>query len=259
MARKICQLTAIEMNPPVSRRFPRTGAAPVLVHFTALLLVIGSMQPSASGDDRVVGPSASGGPTVPPEPVTAQHFEALRTHSPFLRSLDLSKAVVLTGVARIEGELVATLFNREINKTQVVSQSSSASPDGWRLLGVEGDRNLLESLTVQVAVSGGEVISVRIDPAQVQPATDTGGGPQIPAEKAQDIAEQARNFRQGFSGDGLRGPPSPEVVQKLSQLNEQQRGQVIFQLQELRDEGISSEERQKAIPQLVDRALRQGR
>ncbi len=45
-----------------------------------------------------------------PEPVTASHFEALKSHSPFLRSVGLSDSIVLTGMAPFEGDLFATLF-----------------------------------------------------------------------------------------------------------------------------------------------------
>jgi hypothetical protein len=214
--------------------------------------------PSVIGDEPKDGEnrSASSEPPVLPEALTAQHFAALRSHSPFLRSLDLSKTIVLTGVAQVDGELVATVFDRESKKTQVVSQTTNAR--GWHLVDVVGDQNRLESMTAQIAVSGGEVISVRFDPSQNK-VTPKASGPKIPADQAEYIAAQARNYRQGISGDGHRGPPPAELVKKLSQLSEQQRGAVIYQIREMRNKGVSNEDRQKAIVQLADRALQQRR
>lgn len=244
------------MNTHHSRRFCRAIDAPALATAMLIAVTVGIGPPSATGEEDEDVRSVAIVSFDLPAPLTAQHFAALKSHSPFLRSLDLSKTLVLTGVARLDGELVATLFNRENKTTQVVSQSANAQ--GWRLVGVEGDQQRLESMTAQIAVSGGEVISVRFDPGQVRLALKN-NGPRIPADQADYIAQQARNYRQGISGDGHRGPPPPELVKKLSQLSEKQRGVVIYQIREMRNKGVSSEDRQKAIAQMADRALQQGR
>lgn len=248
-------ITKTEMNTLSIRRFCRAYSA--LVLGAAMLIAVNIGRPLAVvGDEDDKSRSASAVSPHRPEPLTAQHFAALKSHSPFLRSLDLSKTLVLTGVARVDGELVATLFDRESEKTQVVSQSANAQ--GWRLVDIQGDQKRLNSMTAQIAVSGGEVVSVRFDPGQIK-VIPKASGPKIPADQAEYIAAQARNYRQGISGDGHRGPPPPELVKKLSQLSEQQRAVVIYQIREMRNKGVSSEDRQKAIVQMADRALQQRR
>jgi hypothetical protein len=246
------------MKPHRLRPFRKVPAA-LLIGGSAIVAVIAIGQPSvttAESDGQGDQPSAVAESSIEPESLTAQHFAELKSHSPFLRSLDLSKTVVLTGVARIDGELVATIFDREQKETRVVSRAANAQ--GWQLVSVEGDQKRIESMTAQISVSGGEVISVRFDPGQLS-VTPRTSGPQIPADQAEYIAAQAKNFRQGISGDGVRGPPPPELVEKLSKLDEQQRGQIIYQIRQMREKGVSSEDRQKAIMQMADRALQQRR
>lgn len=203
-----------------------------------------------------VGKAEEEAPPEIPEALTEEHFAEFKENSPFLRSLDLSKTLVLTGVAQVNGELVATIFDRESNQTRLVSRT--ANKQKWQLVGVEGDRQRLEAMTAQISVAGGEVVSVRFDPAQLQ-VKARAGGPEIPADQAEYITEQARNFRNGFRGDGLRGPPSPEVIAKLSKLSVEQRSKVIYQVREMRDDNLSVEDRQKTILRLADEALRRGR
>ena len=129
------------MNTPHSRRFLKAISLRMLG--IAMLIELSVSPPSVIGEEDDEARSVSSVSSDLPEPLTAQHFAALKSHSPFLRSLDLSKTLVLTGVARLDGEMVATLFNRESKTTQVVSQSANAQ--GWRLVGVEGDQKRLES------------------------------------------------------------------------------------------------------------------
>jgi len=220
----------------------------LVASFTISAMIVQSSQSEA--DDADAADTAS---TDIPQPLTDEHFADLKENSPFLRSLDHSKTLVLTGVASVNGELVATIFDRESQQTRVVSRT--ANEQKWQLIDVEGDRQHLEAMTAQVSVAGGEVVSVRFDPAQLKVQARS-SGPQIPADQAAYIAEQARNFRDGIRGDGVRGPPAPEVVEKLSKLTEQQRGQVIYQIRQMRDNGASSEDRQATILRLADQALR---
>ena len=196
-----------------------------------------------------------GGSSETPAMLTAEHFADLKSNSPFLRSLDLSKTLVLTGVAQVNGELVATIFDRESKETRLVSRT--ANKQNWQLVGVDGDRQRLDRMTAQISVAGGEVVSVQFDPAQLQVKVRA-SVPQIPADQAAYITEQARNYRHGFRGDGVRGPPSPQMIEKLSKLTLEQRSQVIYQARQM-DDNLSNEDRQKAIFRLADEAMRRGR
>ena len=197
-----------------------------------------------------------------PDPVTTEDFSALKASSPFLRSLDLSQSLILTGFARIKGDLFATLFDRETRQTHIVSRSSNEQ--GWRMVGVDGDQADLGTVTARIAVAGGEVFSVRFDENQLQPGEGKpGGGPNGTGGSggAPGSASPAANYREGVSGDGFRGPPPPEIVDKLSRLTEAKREEVIGKIREIRDKNpeLSSEDRQGIFRKMLDRALEERR
>lgn len=200
---------------------------------------------------------------VEPAPVGGEDFAPLVQTSPFLRSLDLSQSLQLTGVARINGDLVATLRDRETKKTHLVSRD--ANDQGWRMVKVEGEQGQLESVTAEIAMAGGETFALRFDETQLRPtevpipggkgSTNPGG-----AGGAGGPPPRYANFREGISGDGFRGPPPPELVKKLEQLNDSTRDRIIQQISEIRERGnVGSEERQKIFTRMVDEALQQRR
>lgn len=189
-----------------------------------------------------------------PEPITDADFAELKANSPFLRSLNLSDNYVLTGVAQIAGEVVATVRDRETKEIIVVS--GEANDSGWRIVGIEGDHTNPKSMTAQISSGGSGVFSIRFDQNQLKPSAPK---LKIPEKYAKYIADAAKNYRRGFSGDGHRGPPPPELAEKLGKLSEETRAQLIYKVFEMRNRGVSSEERQKVFSDSVDQALRQGR
>jgi len=192
-----------------------------------------------------------------PQAVTVENFVALKSNSPFRRALDLSESLSLTGVARIEGNLFVTLLERETKKTRVVS--SSADEEGWRLVEVGGNEAELETVTAQVAIAGGEIFSVRYQERQLKPETANASGRSGSSNGGGKPPVPERDFREGVSGDGFRGPPPPGIVKKLSQLRADDRNRIIQQIGEIRDRGVSSEQRQVIFVRMVDRALQQKR
>lgn len=224
----------------------------------ALFAVTGGACVARGQETRTSSPPAS-----VPAAVTEQDFTALKTSSPFLRSLDLSQSLILTGFARIEGDLFATLLDRETKETHVVSKA--ANPQGWRMVAVAGDQNDLETVTAQIAMASGEVFAVRFDEQQLKPgeAKPGGGqgGPGSPPQRGPDGRPVYANFREGISGDGFRGPPPPEMVAKLEKLDEPTRERLIQGIREYRDKNpnVSSEDRQRLFTRMVDDALRQRR
>lgn len=149
-----------------------------------------------------------------PEPVLPNNFSELMKNSPFTRSLDLSDALILTGVAKVEGQPVATLMNKETKETYVISENPNAQ--GWKMVGIS-DGIDLEQVTAKIALSGGEVVTVRFDEAQLKPgeakpAAGPGGG------------------QRGGDKDGRRrhhgGGPPPEMMEKLRSLSDEQRSKL---------------------------------
>lgn len=224
--------------------------------FRVTLLVAGSLFLNAGLD---AGDSSS--PPVSPEgtaPATDEDFSALKTSSPFLRSLDLSESLILTGIARIKGDVFATLLDRETRETHVVSPSANTL--GWRMVGIAGNQSDLGTVTAQISVAGGEVFSVRFDENQLKPGESRpGGGPGGGSGPGSN--SPAGNYREGIRGDGFRGPPPPEIVDKLSKLSEGDRETMIRRIIEMREQNrdVGDDERRVMINRMLDRALQERR
>lgn len=195
---------------------------------------------------------------VEPAAVGGEDFASLQQASPFLRSLDLSQTMQLTGIARINGDLVATLRDRETSKTHIVS--GVVNDQGWRMVAVGGEQANLETVTAEIAMASGETFAVRFDEQQLHPTELKMPGSKGPSQGGQGEKPRYTNFREGVSGDGFRGPPPPELVKKLEKLNEATRDQIIQKIGEIRERGnVSSEDRQKIFTRMVDDALQRQR
>lgn len=203
----------------------------------------------------VDAPLVDAPPTEVPASVSEADFAALRTASPFLRSLDLSQSLILTGIAKIEGDLYATLLDRETKASHVVSRA--ANSQGWRMVAVAGDEADLETVTAQIAMASGEVFAVRFDEQQLKPgegkpgAGPAGAPPGRPGERPPPT-----NYRENIPGDGFRGPPPPELIAKLDRLDERTRERVFQQMRDYRERnpGAGGEERRRLFGKLVDQA-----
>ena len=102
-----------------------------------------------------------------PVPVSPDNFQALMTNSPFERVLDFSTTYSLRGVAQIENESVAWLYNRETKETVAVRENE-ANRLGMTLVSVTNDPNDLKGVSVRVMV-GGEGIDLSYDATQLTP------------------------------------------------------------------------------------------
>lgn len=190
---------------------------------------------------------------VAPAAIVAEDFGALKGQSPFLRSLNLSDLLILTGFAEVEGERVATVMNKETKETYVVSTQTNSQ--GWKMVEMKSDGDL-ETVSAKIAIDGGEVVTVRyaefqLKPGESKPAagpsTEPNGGP---------TAIIAASRRGGRSE--RRGPP-PEIREKMDRLSEDQRRQLFDQMRELRERNpfMSREESGKAFGESLDKMLKQ--
>jgi hypothetical protein len=137
-----------------------------------------------------------------PQAVTEAHFTALKRHSPFLRTLDLSKSLIITGVARIGNEPVATLLDLESSKTSVVSRDAVNS-EGWQLVEVNGNLSDIQTLTAKIKMRGGsEIFSIRYEKA-----------PQIVKAPAGVIVSNKVGNGTPGGGTNPHGGPDPRRVQ----------------------------------------------
>ena len=195
-----------------------------------------------------------------------EDFEALVTNSPFTRSLGFSDSMILTGLAHIDNDVFATLFDTKSMESHVVSKT--ANTKGWQLVGVGGNAAIMQTWSVKIQIAGGEVISVRYQ----QPPKKTvrvasggsGGGsggnsPPLSSSQVEEAKNAAVNYKEGFTSDGYPKAPPPEMVAKLSRLSVSQREDINRQMLGLRNQGLGMDERRKIYENLVDRSTQGSR
>lgn len=214
-----------------------------------------------------------------PGTVSEEIFLELKEHSPFLRTLNLSKSLILTGMARIEERSVATVLDLETQRSYLLTQGK-VSLEGWQLVEVNGDPSDLEKMTAKIKLAGSpEVASIRYEKSPLPakgirgvavstrigngtPGGGTGphGGPDprvLTPDQLTDARNAARNIKAGFQADGYADNQAipPEVVSKISRLSIQQRESVNVKMFEYRNRGLGMQERQKIYNGLLDREL----
>ena len=114
---------------PIPLCFLIAGAFLVPAEVTAQGLVSG-------GKSERVARSESE-PSILPSDLTNDYFTALKEHSPFLRTLDVSKSLILTGIARIDEEPVAAFLGNSL-KCLAIRPTSRPSPQKSKLPGAPG-------------------------------------------------------------------------------------------------------------------------
>lgn len=237
--------------------------------------------PAQTGDSTTsVEMAAIGESSILPVGITDDNFAALRERSPFFRTLDISGSLILTGIARIEDETVATLLDLETHTTHVVSKSGT-NQDGWQLMEVKGDSSDLQSLTAKIKISGGAgivsiryekspppvkvmngvLVSTRIGNGTAGGGTNPHGGPDprvLTPDQLADAQKAAREVRTGFKADGYGDNEAipPDVVSKVSRLSVQQREGINVKMYEYRNRGLGMTERKKIYNSLLDQELK---
>ena len=183
-----------------------------------------------------------------PVPVAKTDFSSLTEMSPFTRSINLSDSLILTGMAMVDDEQVATLLNKETKETYVVS--SKLNSQGWKMVEVKANEDL-EKVAAKVSVDGGEVVTVRYGEWQLKPGESKPGAG----------ASEGGGIRPGGEGrkgdgDGRRGPP-PEMREKMAQLSEEQRGKLFQKMMELREKNpdMPREERGKIMMEAMNKMI----
>lgn len=191
-------------------------------------------------------------------PVTlpSDAFAELKKSSPFQRSLNLSDSLILTGLAKFEQVIVATILNKETKETYVVTDVPN--PQGWKMIGVTGEGEL-ESVTAKVALAEGTVVNVRFDqnrlkPGESKPAAGPGadqGGARVTE------GERRREGRGGRGGFGGFGPPSPEAMEKLRSMTDSQREAMRAHVRQAFESSpdMTPEQRREVFGQAMEKAL----
>ncbi|MEM7697513.1 MAG: hypothetical protein AAF236_03815 [Verrucomicrobiota bacterium] len=191
-----------------------------------------------------------------PRSPEAQNFEALNRLSPFSRSINLSDSLVLTGVAMADKNMVATLVDRQTKETFVVSDETNSQ--GWRMVELSANVDL-ELVAARIAIEGGEVFTVRYEDLGLKDGEARPGGAD-PGRSG--IAARPDGKGKGMKGKGREGGrsggPPPEMREKLSQLSDDQRGQLFQRMMQLRQQSpdMSREERGKIFQAEIEKLSR---
>ena len=144
---------------------------------------------------------------VPTNP-EADDFAALKEASPFVRILNPAEIYTLKGVATLDDQPLATLYNRETKKSLLVSPDK-ASDEGIQLVEVAGGEGL-EGVTATVSFAGEEV-ELKYQLQGLYPRSRGSGGPPQ---------------RGGGSDNGERRGPSQEDIERYKKLSDENRNQL---------------------------------
>lgn len=153
-------------------------------------------------------------------------FSALRETSPFKRVLSISDTYALRGVASLEDIQVATLYNRETEKTLVLTRNGKTE-NGMELVEVIGANVPSEGLGgVAAKISfAGEEVELKYETSQLSPLPKGGSG---------------GSGRSRDSKEGERRGPSKEDIERYKSLSEENRnklrqyiGQIMKQYPEM--------------------------
>lgn len=192
-----------------------------------ILGLLGLTMAYSNAQDAEQSPPESSEPKIDlgaPTQVTDKDFEHVKESSPFTRSLNLSDSLMLTAIMNVGETTTATVIDKETKELYVVSDKDN--PQGWRMVGVEGDRNDLEKLTAKISIGGGEVVSVRFDETQLKPDG-------VKAAGAKDGG--GKGDGRGPGGGGFKGPP-PHVMEKMRSLSDDQRKKLGEYMHKMRTE-----------------------
>ena len=102
-----------------------------------------------------------------PEPITKENFRSLLENSPFQRILDFKKTYALRGIAKVDDQSVAWLYNRHKKKTVTVREDE-ANDLGMTLVAVNQDPNDLQGVSVEVRI-GNEAIELNYESDRLAP------------------------------------------------------------------------------------------
>lgn len=173
-----------------------------------------------------------------PLAVRAADFSGLISQSPFNRTLNLSGSLILTGMAEIDNQQVATLLDTETKQTHVVS--STPNREGWKMVEVNPNEDL-ERVTAKISM-GGQVVNIRYAEVKVKPGeTRPGGGSSKPEER-----------RDGESSRRRGGPPE-DIRNQVGSLSDEQRSKFFSKMREMHEKKpeLSQDERNEAARKML--------
>lgn len=148
-----------------------------------------------------------------PQPLDATKLEQAVSNSPFTRLVSLSEDLVLTGIARVDGKPVATIFNRKTKESFVVGQEPNFQ--GWVLEEILPAPDLARS-RVLLSV-GGEKVKLAYQSLSKEDLKPDGKRIKESKIERSDRSERGERFRPEGRG------PSEEDRRRYESLSEKAR------------------------------------
>jgi hypothetical protein len=179
-----------------------------------------------------------------PDGVRASDFEALMAKSPFNRTLNLSGSLILTGLAKIDDQQVATLLDTQSKETYLVS--ATPNKQGWKMVEVKPNPDL-EMVTAKISF-GGEVVSIRYAEHKLKPGeTRPGGGSPRVEERSSGPPQR-------------RGPPE-DIRKKVGNLSDEQRAKFFSKMREMREKNsnLSEKDRLDVTRKMLEKVAKKDR
>lgn len=176
-------------------------------------LALPALVPASTDTPRTDGAAGSEAPESADNP-----YRELLENSPFLRPLNLAHTLVVTGIADVEGETLATIFDRDDDSTTLVTDANG-NERGMQILGIRRDRRS-KQVALKISVKGAE-IEIPFDVDALLPRNDG-------ANKSGD----GRDGRGDGRGDGRRdggrdsgrgSPPPKHIMDKYHSMSREQR------------------------------------
>ncbi len=153
--------------------------------------------------------------------------------SPFSRGVNLADSLVLTGIAGVGKQLMATLYDKETKKNWLVSEEPNAL--GWRLVEVTPGTKI-DNSQVKIAI-GVETITIRHNSdGAIEGRKGTPGGPPPRGDR---MSENDRGYKRSQHG------PPPEVREKFDALSESGKEKVKNLFRDNREKLMNMNEEQR--------------
>lgn len=146
-----------------------------------------------------------------PQSVTLETFEGLLDSSPFRRPLNLPGALILTGVAEVDGRPVATMIDTQNGAS--IAVTTTPDEHGWKLIELS-EVNDIEIAVATLATDGGDEIKVYYDEERIREAV-----------KKRDFANKSRSLVTAVRTGTFTLPRQIQQIEDPSQ-----RGQAIGKL-----------------------------
>ena len=146
-----------------------------------------------------------------PQSVTLETFEGLLDSSPFRRPLNLPGALILTGVAEVDGRPVATMIDTQNGAS--IAVTTTPDEHGWKLIELS-EVNDIEIAVATLATDGGDEIKVYYDEERLREAV-----------KKRDFANNSRSLVTAVRTGTFTLPRQIQQIEDPSQ-----RGQAIGKL-----------------------------